>query len=97
MMTKTLVGTCLALSLVLAPMAAFAQSQAQSQDGQPAHPAARAAMKACQPDRQALCKDEQPGGGRVLACLKAHEDKLSADCKAALATLPAKAQAPQNQ
>ncbi|TWB82711.1 cysteine rich repeat protein [Nitrospirillum amazonense] len=93
MMSKTIVGTSLALSLVLAPVAALAQSQ----DGQPAHPAARAAMKACQPDRQALCKDEQPGGGRILACLRAHEDKLSPDCKAALATLPAKGQAPQNQ
>jgi hypothetical protein len=95
MMSKTLVRTALALSLAVAPAAAFAQAQAPAQDGQPAHPAARAAMKACQPDRQSLCKDEQPGGGRILACLKAHEDKLSPDCKAALATMPAKGQQPQ--
>ncbi|WP_044560958.1 cysteine rich repeat-containing protein [Azospirillum sp. B4] len=81
MMSKSLIGAALSLSLAVAPGLAFAQ------DGQ--HPAARAAMKACQPDRQALCKDVQPGGGRILACLKQNEDKLSADCKAALATMPA--------
>ncbi|TWB42698.1 cysteine rich repeat-containing protein [Nitrospirillum pindoramense] len=91
MMTQMLSRAILALSLVVAPVAAFAQSQ----DGQPAHPVARAAMKACQQDRQTLCKDEQPGGGRILACLKAHEDKLSPDCKSALATLPAHGPAPQ--
>ncbi|MBB6252396.1 cysteine rich repeat-containing protein [Nitrospirillum iridis] len=91
MMSRLLVGASLALTVLAVPTLVFAQAQ----DGQ--HPAARAAMKACQPDRQALCKDEQPGGGRILACLKAHEDKLSADCKAALATMPAKGQAPQGQ
>ncbi|MDE1145540.1 MAG: cysteine rich repeat-containing protein [Azospirillaceae bacterium] len=77
-MTRMITRGVAALSLMaaLAAVPAFAQDQ-------------RAAMKSCQPDRQALCKDVQPGGGRILACLKQNEDKLSADCKAALANFPA--------
>ncbi len=37
----------------------------------------------CKADVQKFCKDVTPGGGRVIACLKAHEDKLSPECKAA--------------
>jgi hypothetical protein len=31
-----------------------------------------------------LCKDVTPGDGRILACLYAHSDKLSAKCEYAL-------------
>ncbi|MGB0133800.1 cysteine rich repeat-containing protein [Dokdonella sp.] len=34
----------------------------------------------CQTDIDSFCKDVTPGEGRVLACLGAHEDKLSARC-----------------
>ncbi len=37
----------------------------------------------CAEDAQRLCSDVQPGGGRVLACLKAHKDALSDKCKQA--------------
>jgi len=34
----------------------------------------------CQTDIDSFCKDVTPGEGRVLSCLGAHEDKLSARC-----------------
>jgi hypothetical protein len=40
--------------------------------------------EACEGDAKKLCKDEKPGGGRILRCLKQHEGELSAECKAAM-------------
>jgi len=40
--------------------------------------------EACRPDVERLCKDIKPGGGRIRACLKAHETELSDGCKAAI-------------
>jgi hypothetical protein len=56
-----------------------------------------AAMReACADDAQKLCAGVQPGGGRVLACLKEHKDQLSDRCKqaAGLAAAPASSPAP---
>lgn len=41
--------------------------------------------KACEDDVHALCPGVQPGGGRIAACLKQNEAKVSAGCKARLA------------
>ncbi len=41
--------------------------------------------KGCKPELESYCKDVTPGEGRVLACLFAREDKLSAGCKYSLA------------
>jgi Cysteine rich repeat len=38
---------------------------------------------ACAEDAQKLCAGVQPGGGRIVACLKAHKDSLSDQCKQA--------------
>ena len=38
----------------------------------------------CEKELLAYCKDVTPGEGRVLACLYAHEDKLSGRCDYAL-------------
>ena len=38
----------------------------------------------CQTELTSYCKDVTPGEGRVLACLYAHEDKLSGQCEYAL-------------
>src|ERR1017187_355140 len=40
---------------------------------------------ACAADAQKLCAGVQPGGGRILACLKDHKDSLSDQCKQAAA------------
>jgi hypothetical protein len=42
------------------------------------------ARAACATDIQALCAGVQPGGGRILACLKEHQDKVSDGCKQAV-------------
>jgi hypothetical protein len=48
--------------------------------------AALAALRAgCAADAQKLCAGVQPGGGRILACLKEHKDALSDQCKQAAA------------
>jgi hypothetical protein len=38
---------------------------------------------ACAEDAQKLCAGVQPGGGRIVACLKEHKDSLSDRCKQA--------------
>jgi hypothetical protein len=38
---------------------------------------------ACAEDAQRLCAGVQPGGGRIVACLKEHKDELSDQCKKA--------------
>jgi hypothetical protein len=48
------------------------------------------AENACRVDAQNLCKNVQPGGGRMVACLKAHETDLSLPCKQQLAAGEAK-------
>ncbi len=35
----------------------------------------------CADDAARLCKDVQPGGGRLAKCLKEHENELSPACK----------------
>jgi hypothetical protein len=40
--------------------------------------------KGCEKELKTHCKDVTPGEGRVLACLYAYEDKLSAPCEYAL-------------
>ena len=40
--------------------------------------------QACRGDAEQYCADVQPGGGRLLRCLKQNEAKLSAGCKAAM-------------
>jgi len=38
------------------------------------------AIEACQPEIEAYCDQVTLGGGRLLACLYAHEDKISGRC-----------------
>lgn len=40
---------------------------------------------ACMSDVQKLCTGVQPGGGRIVACLKEHKDQVSDGCKQAIA------------
>jgi hypothetical protein len=67
------------LTLLLVVCAGTSAQFAQAQD-QPSLAAIRAA---CAEDAQKLCPGVQPGGGRIVACLKEHKDSLSDRCKQA--------------
>jgi hypothetical protein len=49
-----------------------------------AQPLLDTVAKGCEKELTTYCKDVTPGEGRVLACLYAFEDKLSAKCEYAL-------------
>ena len=38
------------------------------------------ALKGCSKEIEAYCSSVTPGGGRLVSCAKAHEDKLSSEC-----------------
>ena len=46
-----------------------------------------AARAACSADLQQFCAGVQPGGGRMLACLKEHRDQVSPSCKEAVRSM----------
>jgi len=48
-------------------------------------PLAARAEDPCKIDAENQCKNVPPGGGRIIACLKAHETSLSLPCKEKLA------------
>jgi hypothetical protein len=47
-----------------------------------------ALQAACADDAQRLCAGMQPGGGRIVACLKEHKDQLSNQCRQAAGLPP---------
>jgi Cysteine rich repeat len=65
---------------VLLVVCAATAAQSALADDQPTLNAIRAA---CAEDAQKLCAGVQPGGGRIVACLKGHQDSLSDGCKQA--------------
>ncbi|HWT65850.1 MAG TPA: cysteine rich repeat-containing protein, partial [Terracidiphilus sp.] len=67
----------LTLLLVLCNASATVSAQANNQ------PSLAALRAACADDVQRLCAGVQPGGGRIVACLKEHKDALSDQCKQA--------------
>src|SRR5258708_8219605 len=73
-------ATCLLLSLTVSSVSpARAAQSAQAGDQQ----SLAAIQAACAEDAQKLCAGLQPGGGRIVACLKEHKDSLSDRCKQA--------------
>lgn len=65
-------------ALVGLAMAGAASAQALSRDQM------QAVRAACEADIRATCPGVQPGGGRILQCIKANPDKISKPCKDAL-------------
>jgi Cysteine rich repeat len=48
------------------------------------------AMRYCKADIARLCPGVQPGGGRIIGCLKAHKEEMSIGCGKALQAMKAK-------
>jgi Cysteine rich repeat len=46
----------------------------------------------CMSDLKRLCKGIEPGGGRLIQCLKGHKKEMSVGCAQALQKLKAKKQ-----
>jgi hypothetical protein len=70
---------------------ALAQAQTSAPANEPGPttapvPAAPSARKACRADAMKLCSGMR--GQEALACLRANSDKISSDCKDAIAKLP---------
>ncbi|MGA8863442.1 MAG: cysteine rich repeat-containing protein [Gallionella sp.] len=41
--------------------------------------------QACKQDAQTLCEGVKAGGGRIVQCLKQHQDELTMECREAMA------------
>lgn len=67
------------LLVVLIMCFSFVGNFASAQDGP-----VETVAKGCKTELESYCKDVTPGEGRVLACLYAFGDKLSAGCEYAL-------------
>ena len=39
---------------------------------------------ACRTDIEQFCANTEPGGGRIMQCLREHQDRVSPDCKSAM-------------
>ena len=76
MKTLALVSAFSALVL-LGTQATGTEDSAKSKGATPAR-------EACQADVQKLCSGINPGEGRILRCLKKHQDSVSDKCKEAL-------------
>jgi Cysteine rich repeat len=46
-----------------------------------------ALMAYCKPDVERLCPGVQMGGGRIIKCLKAHQNEMTVGCAKALRKL----------
>jgi hypothetical protein len=49
-----------------------------------AAPGGGAVRQACAADAKAVCSGIQPGGGRILACMRQNADRLSPACQQAI-------------
>src|ERR1700694_4673322 len=88
-------ASCLLLSLTVSSLSpARAAQSAQAGDQQ----SLAAIQAACAEDAQKLCAGVQPGGGRIVACLREHKDSLSDRCKkaAGLTANPSNSSAPSS-
>jgi hypothetical protein len=72
---SAVLSTLLALNLALPALA---------QDATAVPGLAEQAQTACKVELETFCKTVTPGEGRLLACLYAHNDKLSGACEYAL-------------
>jgi hypothetical protein len=72
------------LGFAIAASAAMADDPPAAQPTPAQQKAMQAVRAACEADTQKLCAGVQPGGGRIVACLKEHKDQVSDGCKQAI-------------
>jgi len=72
------------LGFAIAAGAAMADEPPAAQPTPAQQKAMQEVRAACQTDVQKLCASVQPGGGRIIACLKEHKDEVSEGCKQAI-------------
>jgi Cysteine rich repeat len=60
--------------------------------GPPARAQAQEQLAYCKADAARPCRGVQPGGGRMLGCLKAHENDLNVGCAKELKKLETRMQ-----
>lgn len=75
-MRNVMIAAAAAL-LLAAPVPASAQEDEKTGPG-------RALHGACHEDVQRLCAGIQPGGGRIIACMRDHAGDLSPTCRDAI-------------
>ena len=74
-------------ALIVCALAAFADALVATQAARAQTPSPQAvvdARAACDTDIQKVCSGVQSGGGRILACLKQHQDEVADRCKQAV-------------
>lgn len=70
-----------AIAAAVALAVAGISTPAQAQSSQPTDDQVmQSVINACQQDLQDYCSSVTPGRNRLLACLYAHQDKISANC-----------------
>ncbi|MFH1344719.1 MAG: cysteine rich repeat-containing protein [Pseudomonadota bacterium] len=75
---------CLLGGAIAAFAAGLAPVMAQTKIPEAMRNQAMSLAQTCGADRNRLCPNVQPGGGRILACLNANAASLSEPCRAAL-------------
>ncbi|HMK90173.1 MAG TPA: cysteine rich repeat-containing protein [Methylocystis sp.] len=73
MLARKIIPALLALATLLI------SAQAHAQEGQ--------LIKYCKPDIERLCAGVEPGGGRLIQCLKTHKEEMTVGCALALKKL----------
>jgi hypothetical protein len=73
----------IAATVALAAIAAGC-GEAQAQPSPELANQARALAQTCRSDFTRLCSGVRPGGGRGLACLQQHLEKLGPECRSAI-------------
>jgi hypothetical protein len=72
------------LGLAMTASVAMAEDPPATQPTPAQQKAMQEVRAACQADAQKLCASVQPGGGRIVACLKEHKEQVSDGCKQAI-------------
>lgn len=72
------------LAFTIAAAVAMADEPPAAPPAPAQHRSLQEVRAACKEDVQKLCTGVQPGGGRIVGCLKQHKEEVSDGCKQAI-------------